>query len=114
MDTRMVGWRENDALCLATALGPSLKLSPFNIDDVNHVRKMLETKAIAGSAELNGDAASACSSEPDAGNGRSLMKFLQSVDDLPQREVAEIDPNATAKAQVEVAEYFKERPTKGY
>ncbi|KAH7714639.1 zinc finger BED domain-containing protein 4-like protein [Aphelenchoides avenae] len=113
LDTRMVGWRENDALCLATALDPNLKLSPFNTDDVNHVRKMLETKAIARSAELNGDAASACSSEPDAGNGNSLMKFLQSVDDLPEREVAEIDPNATAKAQVEVAEYFKERPTKG-
>ncbi|KAH7696135.1 Protein F53G12.11 [Aphelenchoides avenae] len=41
------------------------------------------------------------------------MKFLLWVDDLPEREVAEIDPNATAKAQVEVAEYFKERPTKG-
>ncbi|KAH7709681.1 hypothetical protein AAVH_23035 [Aphelenchoides avenae] len=78
----MVGWRDNDALCLANALDPNLKLSPFNTADVNHVRQMLETKATARSAELNGDAASACSSEPDAGNGRSLMKFLQSVGTL--------------------------------
>ncbi|KAH7695164.1 hypothetical protein AAVH_37782, partial [Aphelenchoides avenae] len=90
--------RESVAVVLPIYFGMT-----FNTADVNHVRQMLETKATARSAELNGEAASAFSSEPDAGNGRSLMKFLQSINDLPEREVAEIDPNATAKAQVEVA-----------